>query len=384
MANPEHVAILKQGVETWNQWMKYEYNGWPGGRREPDLSQLDFSFLREFDYHRFIAEYIPHPSEINELHSEFHAGRLSYDEMKLGWKNLNQINLTSADLSGADLSGIGLNNAMLFSTNLKGANLESASLYNARLDYANLTYANLRFADLRGVRFNHAQLSNAKLNGANLERAIMADTILQAADLTDCRIYGISAWNLDTTDAIQDNLIITLPTESLITVDNMEVAQFIYLLLNNQNIRNAIDSITSKVVLILGSFTHELKEILDAIRKELRSRNYLPVLFDFEKPKSRDLTETISTLAHLSKFIIADLTNARSIPQELERIIPSLPHVPVQPIILNSEAEYSLFEHYRHYPWVLEPFLYRDSEELVKSISTKIIEPAEAKLIIHS
>jgi hypothetical protein len=48
-----------------------------------------------------------------------------------------------------------------------------------------------------------------------------------------------------------------------------------------------IDTITSKVVLILGRFTPERKSVLDAIRDQLRKRNYLPVLFDFEKPSNR-------------------------------------------------------------------------------------------------
>lgn len=117
--------------------------------------------------------------------------------------------------------------------------------------------------------------------------------------------------------------------EAEITVDNVEVAQFIYLLLNNQKIRHVIDSITSKVVLILGCFTSARKAVLDAIREDLRMRDYLPVLFDFEKPSSRDLTETISTLAHMARFVIADITDAKSVPQELMKIVPSLPSVPV-------------------------------------------------------
>ena len=35
--------------------------------------------------------------------------------------------------------------------------------------------------------------------------------------------------------------------------------------------------------------------------------NFIPILFDFEKPGSRNFTETMRTLAHLSRFIIADV-----------------------------------------------------------------------------
>jgi predicted AAA+ superfamily ATPase len=85
-------------------------------------------------------------------------------------------------------------------------------------------------------------------------------------------------------------------------VDNLEVALFIYLLLNNERIRQVIDTITSKAVLMLGRFTSDRKAVLDAIRDELRQRGYLPILFDFEKPAGRDLTESISTLAHMARF----------------------------------------------------------------------------------
>jgi hypothetical protein len=85
--------------------------------------------------------------------------------------------------------------------------------------------------------------------------------------------------------------------EPEITVDNIEVAQFIHLLLNNQKIRDVINTITSKAVLILGRFTDERKAVLDALREELRKRNLLPILFDFAIPASRDVTETIKTLA---------------------------------------------------------------------------------------
>ncbi len=82
----------------------------------------------------------------------------------------------------------------------------------------------------------------------------------------------------------------------------------------------------------MGRFTEERKKILDTLRKELRTRDYTPILFDFEKPDSRSLTETIITLASMARFVIADISAAKSIPQELSHIIPNLPSVPFQPI----------------------------------------------------
>jgi len=127
----------------------------------------------------------------------------------------------------------------------------------------------------------------------------LVETNLTNANLTGCHIYGVSAWDLTLEGTTQKDLIITRESEPVITVDNLEVAQFIYLLLNNEKIRDVIDTITSKAVLILGRFALERKAILDTVRGELRHRNYVPILFDFEKPASRDLTETISTLAHM-------------------------------------------------------------------------------------
>jgi hypothetical protein len=173
------------------------------------------------------------------------------------------------------------------------------------------------------------------------------ETDLTDANLSDCHIYGISAWNLKLERAEQHNLVITpynvMPsglivdetiiaafekaslgektriawraaaiTEPEITVDNIEVAQFIYLMLNNQKVREVINTITSKAVLILGRFTDERKAVLDALRDELRKRNYLPILFDFKVPERRNTTETVTLLARMARFIIADLTDPRS------------------------------------------------------------------------
>jgi hypothetical protein len=54
---------------------------------------------------------------------------------------------------------------------------------------------------------------------------------LSHVNLTNCSVYGISVWITQTEGAIQDDLVITPRDEPIFTVDNLDVAQFIYLLL---------------------------------------------------------------------------------------------------------------------------------------------------------
>jgi Pentapeptide repeats (8 copies) len=181
MANDEHVALLKQGVNAWNKW-RYEN---PGIR--PDLIRAD---------------------------------------------------LYGANLSRANLNGANLDGANLFDANLIGAKLSRAYLSRANLNRVNLSGADLSEANLRRAYFNGADLSEAKLIGANLRRAVLLETNLTGADLTSCHVYGLSAWDLKLERTKQENLVITRADEPEITVDNIEVAQFVYLLLHNEKIRN--------------------------------------------------------------------------------------------------------------------------------------------------
>jgi pentapeptide repeat protein len=162
---------------------------------------------------------------------------------------------------------------------------------------ANLFEANLSGAQLIEAKLRRANLREADLSGATLLTATLVETDFSGANLTDCSIYGISAWGLKLEGATQLNLLITPPNEAAITVDNLEVAQFIYLLLHNEKIRQVIDTITSKVVLILGRFTEERKRVLDAIREELRKRDYIPVLFDFDSQQAKTSPEQLK-LSH--------------------------------------------------------------------------------------
>ncbi len=342
MANPEHLAKLKEGVKAWNQWREQN----PEIR--PDLVAAD-------------------------LHSA-QLGGANLREADLFRVFLSLAQLVEADLGKADLRKADLSKANLHSANLRRACLFRVNLGQAHLREVDLSKANLVRADLYGADLSGANLSEADLRGATL-----VSTNLEGANLTGCNVYGVSAWNVRLEGAIQSNLVITPKNESPIQVDNLEVAQFIYQLLNNQKIRSVIDTITSKVVLILGRFTPERKVVLDAIRDELRKRDYLPVLFDFEKPASKDLTGTISTLANMARFIVADLTNPSSVPHELATLVPGTV-VPVQTIIMKGRRKYAMFTDLkRRYHWVLEPHQYKSQELLIAQLGETVIAPAEAK-----
>lgn len=279
-----------------------------------------------------------------------------------------------ADLSKADLVQADLNQARMSGVNLTGATLNQADLSSAILSRAVLVDASLALATL-----SYADLSDANLEGANLEQSIMVRTSLERARLSRCRVYGIAAWDLQLTDTKQLDLLITpsFETGASIAVDDIEVAQFIYLLLSQQRLQSVIDTITSKAVLILGRFTPERKAVLDALRDALRSRQHVPIIFDFEKPASRDLTETVRLLAHMARFVVADLSSPKSVPHELMALVPLLPSVPFQLLIQGDEAEYPMVEHLLRYPWVLPIRRYAHSDELIAAIDAAIIQPAE-------
>src|SRR2546423_8848263 len=172
MANQQHMDILSQGKDAWHTWRAQQ------SEVQPDLSKANL----------------------------FRA--------KLSGFDFRGTNLSKADLRAANLSGTDLRGTYLREADLSEANLSSADLRGTYLSHANLSYTNLSYADLSG----------AFLYGAKLVR-----TNLAQATLTRCSIYGISTWDVQLEGTKQKSLVISAHFQPTITVDNLEVAQFIYL-----------------------------------------------------------------------------------------------------------------------------------------------------------
>lgn len=129
MANPEHLEILKQGVETWNKW------------------------------------------------------RVKHREK---YPNLTQADLRGVDLSGADLSGVDFSYARLSS-----ADLSAATFCFARLSFADLRTADLRTAILSYADLLFANLSGAWLHDADFTKVKLGEAIFADNDLS--QVKGLEA-----------------------------------------------------------------------------------------------------------------------------------------------------------------------------------------------
>ncbi len=294
------------------------------------------------------------------------------------------------DLRGAILDEVTFEHDIRCWTALKGAKLEAASLRQAQLpecrlmgadlQKANLTKANLAGADLSGANLAGAVLRDACLTGTNLEGANLVGADIEGCQLDGAQVYGVAAWDLKGCPESSNDLVVTPTTAPQITSDDIRVAQFIYLLVNNPGIRNILDTVTQKVVLLLGRFSPERKATLDALRDSLRQQNLVPVLFDFEQAADRDITETITLLARMSRYVIADLTEPSSIPQELYAIAPDVA-VPIRLIVHEDHEPYSMSKDLKKYHWVIKPYHYSNLDTLLANLQTHIIDVAESKRI---
>jgi uncharacterized protein YjbI with pentapeptide repeats len=411
MANEEQLAILRQGVEVWNKWRKDQRwdlqidlrgaNLTYANLREADLSDVDLSDA-DLSYANLIDALLSSANlrkahlyavtfnkgylngahlngaslrSANLTHANFYAADLSdadLTEAHLSDTYFKGAHLTRANLTRADLEGANLSEAYLFKANLSGADFSSANLTKAILAEsilveARLFEANLSGANLDGADLTKANLRNSNMVGANVEHAIVSGSY----------VYGISVWDLEGEFKEQKDLIITPKHQSPITVDSIKVAQFIYLLLNNKEVRDVINTLTSKTVLILGRFAiPERKAILDALRNKLREYDLLPIVFDFDRPTDKDFTETIKTLAGISYFVIADVTNPKSSPLELEATVPDY-QIPFVPIIQEGESPFAMMvDLQKKYPWVVPTRSYDSIETLMTALKPGIIDPA--------
>ncbi|MDJ0706836.1 MAG: pentapeptide repeat-containing protein [Leptolyngbyaceae cyanobacterium MO_188.B28] len=195
VANSEHLVILGQGVNEWNQWRRNH------PEIIPDLSQakLRYATLRAADL-----------SNCRLSQADLHKAKLSYANLRnadLSGCHLDQADLHNAKLSQANLQKAKLIKAHLFEVNFYAADLRDADLREADLRDTDLREADLRQADLQSANLYKSRLSRANLQAANLLGANLRDADLVEANLhaSDFRTANLRAATLRAADLTQAN-----------------------------------------------------------------------------------------------------------------------------------------------------------------------------------
>ncbi len=193
MANPEHLEILKQGVDAWYLWRKKQKE------LRPDLSETDLASVELKGAYLNDTDLRGAGLWGADLHRVFLRradlrGAILKDAHLVG-SDLKDARLEGARLQDSNLTGSRLQNANLRGANLRGSDLSNTNLRGSNFQQANLRNVNLYRADLRGARLDSSDLQDARLQSTQLQSvyfpsAKFAETILVNVDLSVARGLG--------------------------------------------------------------------------------------------------------------------------------------------------------------------------------------------------
>jgi hypothetical protein len=155
MANPDHLAILKQGVPAWNKW-----------RGDHPKVRGDFKKASFFEAPLRMCDFrLCDLRGCNFDHADLKHS--SFRRAKLGGASFHETNLSDVDLADADLSTLDLSVALFAHTNLCNAKLSAAGLWGARFISTQLA----------GTDFSNAHIGYAQFDDVDLSLAVRLDCI---------------------------------------------------------------------------------------------------------------------------------------------------------------------------------------------------------------
>ena len=374
MATSDALDMLRQGAATWNRWRETT-------RFAPvDLSGADLGGRDLNGYSLLRADL----TGANLTRTQLEQAHLK--DARLTGALLANANLEGANCRGAIFDNVAAEGANFEVSTLRGARFRNAGLVRARFHRAYLRDADLFRADLTDAWLRFARLDGAScretiFNRADLRHAALVGTDLRGATLTDVQVFGVSAWNIQTDDTTQQDLIVApgKDGDAPLRAHDLQTAQLLALMLDGTGVRRLFDSVTSTLVLILGSFSPAEKPVLDALRIAVNKRGFVAVTFDFERPTERDYMETITAITALCRFVVADFTNAKEVRAEVSQVHAQYRRVPIVPIAKVGAALPITMANVFSAEELAGLVRYADVEDLLSKLQGSIIEPAEAR-----
>ena len=302
-----------------------------------------------------------------------------FESVRMRGARFTDTNFSEVVFSSDGKTQCDLGSARFVGGKLLNVNFSGVVAIRAEFRDVDMISVNWSKALLCNSLIDHCTFSAANFDGANMTESIFARNTVVNSSMVDTQISGILALNNGFDNLSPDRMrCLVQGRNRSFTVQNPETANFVQQV-NDGKFSAVVNEMNEKAVLILGRFSEGRRKVLTEIEEGVTSCGYVPIVFDFEGPKYRDLTESIVLLAHLVKFVIADLTAPRSVGNELRAVAPSLA-VPVVPLIQITERPFAMFYDLWKYHWVLDLVRYDSLQSLKELLPSKIIMPAELKM----
>jgi hypothetical protein len=167
-----------------------------------------------------------------------------------------------------DFSGINLTRASIYRAFAEGLNLRNAVFEGSHVEEGDFLRADFRGATFRSTTFNKTILTGANLDGATfvncyLNRVNLVGALFSVKEIMETVVYGIAAWDLVTSDEMKQSKLVIEKTYEFysdliqqgkipMTVDDIELAQFVYYLNDHKKMRDTLNILNDKGVLLLG------------------------------------------------------------------------------------------------------------------------------------
>ncbi|MEL6820359.1 MAG: pentapeptide repeat-containing protein [Calditrichota bacterium] len=372
MANSDHLAIIKSGVEEWNSWRKQNLELAPD-LREANLRgmQLDSAILRDCDLSganlsgASLKEADLSKATLNETNLSgadlsranlyrakmrrcnltgadlrqvvMYQANLSY--ANLSRANLSKANMRKANLTNADLSKVYFSKGKAEETIFTEANLEKANLYESNLVQAELTDANLSGAVMYKANISKADLEganliNANLNLTNLQGTTLNRTKLEGSKLTGSSVSGISIHGVEHSNSEQLDLVLSQSEGVLVKCDGLETARLL-----EGHLKQTGDSSQVKpsdMVVLIGNFAGDRKIIRGRILEEIRKESLNPLQLECLSKPEAEFRSKLNRLAGIVDWLIFDATQAADLVEEVLPILTNYPDLKVTAFVEGS------------------------------------------------
>ncbi len=279
-------------------------------------------------------------------------------------------------------------NSLILGTNFIGLQMPESIFKDVMMPGIILRGSSLQGSNFAGAYMRFGDLRNTDLRGSVLNRVDLRD-----ADISGSKVWGTGGWGKSLKNLIQNDLILTEDGSPGLTCDSLKLAQDIYEVHeDNGKLGEIINAWKGVEVPIFGIFHGDHKGTLERIKKELREKGkkYVPVIYDFKIPQNQPyITETSTTIARLSRFIIFDITDidrndVKWTKEEFIETVLGVRSAVIVPIIRKGVPVWKAFttlkDRRRYESEILDPVVYEDADDLIRRLQKDVIEPAEARV----